>query len=182
MGGCASIHDPATTLTQPAATTSSTTTTAPVADPVPAPERGGTIPANARQAQTRLAPGAAAAGPVAALDRYATVWSNWTASTVVTRQRQLAGLSLGQARAQALQAAATLTHDKTLAKSQVANTGTVIAIAPDLHQPGQWIVVTSEKTTGKGDYSGLPPTVHVTYAQLTHTSRGYVVSRWSPAS
>ena len=78
------------------------------------------------------------------------------------------------------QAIASLQHDQTLAKSQVANSGQVIAIAPSLHPPGEWVVITSETTTGQGDYAGLPATLHVTYAQLTHTSRGYVVSEWSP--
>ena len=181
VGGCVTIHDPDANLNHPA-TTSTTSTTPPSTDAVPVPERGGTIPAAAQHAQGRLAPGAAASGPVAALERYATLWCNWTASTVVARQHQLAGMSLGQARAQALQAAASLRHDTTLARSQVSNTGTIVAITPALYTPGEWVVVTSETTTGQGDYAGLPPTVHVTYAQLTRTPRGYVIVRWSPAS
>lgn len=43
-----------------------------------------------------------------------------------------------------------------------------------------WVVVTSEKTTGQGDYQGLPAQLHVTYAQLTHTPGGWVVSEWEP--
>jgi hypothetical protein len=45
---------------------------------------------------------------------------------------------------------------------------------------GDWLVVTSEITTGSGDYAGLPAQRHITYAQLTHTRQGWVVSTWSP--
>ena len=176
LAGCLSIHNPDN---NPAAS-HSTTTAMTATNPTPAPERGGTIPRRAARAQHQLVAGAGAGTPTTALERFATVWSNWTAATVVAHQRQLAGISLGQARAQAEQAIASLEHDQTLARSQVANRGRVVAIAPALNTPGQWVVVTSETTTGQGDYSGLPPTLHVTYAQLTHTKHGYVVSQWSP--
>jgi hypothetical protein len=175
LTGCASITDPA--ATSPPAPAHTTTTTA---DPVPAPERGGTIPAPARQAQTQLAKQAGNASPQAALNRYASLWSDWTATTIVARQRQLAVISLGQARAQALQAAASFAHDHTLTKSHVANHGSVIAVTSSLITSGDWVIVTRESTTGQGDYQGLPATVHVTYAQLTHTPHGYVISQWSP--
>ena len=42
------------------------------------------------------------------------------------------------------------------------------------------MVVTREQTIGKGDYAGLPPTLHVIYAQLTRTANGWVVTRWQP--
>jgi hypothetical protein len=180
VAGCASLHDPDANLGRPAGPSAAATTSTGRSDPVPAPERGGTIPAAARRAQTQLAAGAAAGGPVAALERYAMLWANWTAATVVSRQQQLAGISLGQARAQALQAAAALRGDTTLARSQVANSGTVVTIAPAVNQPGEWVIVTTETTTGQGDYAGLPPTVHVTYAQLARTANGYVVTQWSP--
>lgn len=178
LGGCVSIHNPDATLKH--RTTPATASASAPADPTPVPERGGTIPARARQAQQQLAAGAGAGSPTGALARYATVWSNWTAATVIAHQRQLAGISLGQARAQALQAITSLQHDQTLAKSQVSNSGQVVAIAPALHTPGEWVIVTSERTSGQGNYAGLPPTLHVTYAQLTHTNHGYVVSQWSP--
>jgi hypothetical protein len=45
---------------------------------------------------------------------------------------------------------------------------------------GQWVIVTSETTTGQGDYQGLRAQLHVTYAQLAHTPGGWVVSQWEP--
>ena len=42
------------------------------------------------------------------------------------------------------------------------------------------MLVTREQTTGQGDYAGLPPTLHVIYAQLTATANGWVVTRWQP--
>jgi len=44
------------------------------------------------------------------------------------------------------------------------------------------VIVTRETTTGQGDYAGLPPTDHVTNAQVEHTPNGFVVSAWSPQS
>ena len=146
----------------------------------PAPERGGTIPAGARAAQSRIAASASRTTPEAALEQYARLYVNWSAHSVVALQHQLAALSIGQARAQALQAAASYTRDQTLAQSRVANSGHLVAITPSLTTSGLWVLVTSEQTTGKGDYSGLPPTLHVIYAGLIRTASGFVVSEWAP--
>jgi hypothetical protein len=145
----------------------------------PAPERGGTIPPAARTAQTRLVAGAGRPTPQAALERYTRLYVNWTARTIVPIQKQLATLSVGQARAEALQAAASYARDQTLAESRVANSGRLIAITRSL-DAGQWVIVTSEHTIGAGDYSGLPPTLHVIYAQVTRVQAGWVVSEWAP--
>jgi hypothetical protein len=146
----------------------------------PAPERGGTIPAGARAAQSSISTGAAQPTPQAALRRYARLYVNWTATTVAAVQHELASMSEGQARAQALQAAVSYARDQTLARSGVANSGQLVAISPSITTPGQWVLVTSEQTTGKGDYSGLPPTLHVIYGQVIRTPKGWVVSEWAP--
>jgi hypothetical protein len=126
---------------------------------------------------------AGSASPQTALERYATLDINWTAKTVAAVQHKLAALSVGQARAQALQAAASYSHDNVLQASQVANTGTVIAIAPGQGaEASAWVVVTREQTSGQGDYAGLPATDHVTVAQVEHIARGWVISSWSPRS
>ncbi len=108
------------------------------------------------------------------------LYVNWTADRVAGVQRELASLSTGQARAQALQAAASYTRDQTLAQSNVANSGHLVAITSSVTTPGQWVLVTSEQTSGTGDYAGLPPTLHVIYAQVTRTPSGWVVSEWAP--
>ena len=115
----------------------------------------------------RLGAGAGRTTPKTPLARYAELYVNWTAADVAANQRQLAAISLGQARAQALQAAASLARDPELTKSAVSNTGSVVAIAPGQGAAtGLWVVVTREQTIGKGDYAGLPPTLHVIYVQL----------------
>ena len=147
----------------------------------PGPERAGTIPAAQQAAQRRLSRGAASATQQAALRRYARLYSNWTAPTVGAVEHELASISLAQARAQALQTAASYTRDTTLDHSRVANRGAVVSIAAGQGPAqGQWVIVTSETTTGRGDYQGLPPQLHITYAQLTHTRSGWVVSQWAP--
>jgi len=180
LTGCG-IRDPYTntTATRTTPTAAPATSTATNADP--APERGGTIPQATRAAQSQLAASAGAPTPQAALARYATRYVNWTAQTATSVQRQLAAISLGQARAQALQAAASYAHDRALNASRVANHGSVISIAPGHGAAATWwVIVTQEQTTGTGDYTGLPATDHVTYAQLQHTRSGWIVSQWSP--
>jgi hypothetical protein len=177
LAGCG-VTDPYSATQSTATPTGTSTATVTNADP--APERGGTIPAGARAAQSRIAASASRATPDAALEQYARLYVNWSAHTVITVQRQLAALSIGQARAQALQAAASYTRDQTLAQSAVANSGHLVAITPSLTTQGLWVMVTSEQTTGNGDYSGLPPTLHVIYAGLTRTPSGWVVSEWAP--
>jgi hypothetical protein len=165
---------------QASTSTSSSGAAASVTNADPAPERGGTIPAGARAAQSSISTGAAQPTPQAALQRYARLYVNWTAATVASIQHELASLSEGQARAQALQAAASYSRDQTLAQSGVANSGQLVAISPSITTPGQWVLVTSEQTTGRGDYSGLPPTLHVIYGQVTRVPKGWVVSGWAP--
>jgi hypothetical protein len=177
---CAGLRSSAEPVTNSRSTTP-TTTTDPANAGDPAPERGGTIPAQAQAAETQLAPAAGASTPEAAIARYASLYINWTAANVVSRQHELASISLGQARARAQQAEASVRSDTLLTRSQVANSGQVIAISQGRGSAaGQWVVVTNELTSGQGAYSGLPPTAHVTYAQVTHTSQGWIVSTWKP--
>ena len=186
ISGCG-ISDPYRSATQSATATaapatSPTATTTGAADSGDPPgERGGTIPTAAQQTQRRLAAGAGSATPLAALGRYASLYENWRASGLIARQRQLASISLGQARAQALQAAASAAKDPQLTRSQVTNTGQLIAITPGRGAvAGEWVLVTRERTTGQGDYAGLPPTLHVIYARLTDQPDGWIVSSWQP--
>jgi hypothetical protein len=181
--GCG-ITNPYTNITANTRTATSTTTPRPAVsgtDADPVPERGGTMPPAASRRQSRLASGAGAPTPQAALERYAQLYINWTATDLPAEQRRLASISLGSARAQALQAAASYRHDATLIASHVANAGTVVAIvAGQSAAAGQWVVVTSETTSGHGDYQGLPTQVHVTYAQLKQTPKGWLVTAWEP--
>lgn len=185
LAGCG-ITNPYATSTappparaQPAATSTASAPTFTNADPIP--ERHGTIPRSAARAGRALAAGAGQPTPRLALVRYARIYINWSASTVARTQRLLAVISLAGARAQALQAAASYEHDATLQRSHVANSGQIVSIAAGQGAAvGQWVIVTSEKTTGHGDYQGLPAQLHVTYAQLTHTPGGWVVSEWEP--
>lgn len=189
LAGCG-ITDPyhsrsaaAASSSPTAPTTTSTSTRTPADAGDPAAERGGRISSGAQAAQDRLAASAASATPRAAVQRYANLYVNWRADQLAARQRQLASISLGQARAQALQAAASTAKDPKLTNSHVANHGRLVSIAPGAGPAnGQWVIVTTETTTGQGSYTGLPPTVHVTYATLKHRAGGWVISQWSPQS
>jgi hypothetical protein len=183
--GCGITNPYAQTTSTTRAPTTTSADRAPVTrtDADPGPERGGTIPTSASSSQDRLAHDAGNPTPRVALERYAQLYINWTASTVAADQRELATMSLGSARAQALQAAASYQHDTTLRQSAVTNTGTIVSIAPGQGiATGDWVVVTSEKTSGRGDYEGLPAALHITYAQLTRTATGWIVTVWEPRS
>lgn len=184
LAGCAGIKDPyqpAKSATQPTPTSATTTATTPADALDPAPERGGTIPKRLQHAQGTPAPGAPRPSPQLALERYALLYVNWHAADVVATERALASISVGQARAQASQAAASAARDTQLSRSHVRDSGQVVAIAQgDAAAGDEWVIVTRELTTGQGDYAGLPPTLHVIYAQLTHRPTGWVVTQWQP--
>lgn len=118
--------------------------------------------------------------PRVALARYAHLYINWRAGQLADRGRQLAAISTGQARHQAQTLA---NRGPVLARYQVTNRGSVTAIgAGQGAEQGRWVVVTNELTSGTGPYLGLPATSHVTWATVTTTHHGYVVSTWNPAS
>ena len=115
-----------------------------------------------------------------ALSRFAWLYVNWTAAQLPQRARQLAQISSGQARAQALALAA---RAAALEQYQVTNSGTVVAIAAGKDQEsGRWAIITNELTNGTGPYLGLPATSHVTWATVQHQPTGYVITGWYPAS
>jgi hypothetical protein len=183
LSGCG-ISDPYARRADSASTTAPTSTSATPANPQagdPVPERNGTIPPAVQSAQNKLASNAGLHIEQAALARYALIEINWTSRDIGQVQRELASISLGQARAQALQAAASDGRDSILQHSHVANSGTIVSIAPGQGAArGRWVLVTAERTTGAGAYAGLPAALHVTYATLTRARSGWIVESWQP--
>ena len=121
--------------------------------------------------------------PVQAIDVFATAYINWTAGTVSGRMRALAKLSIGQARSAVLLAAAQTARDYELARSGIANSGTVEAIAPLAGSNDRYVVVTRERTTASGTaaYRGLAPAWHLALATATRVAPGaWAVSSWQP--
>jgi hypothetical protein len=184
LAGCG-LNDPYTHHAVHSSTATSAArsgvTTGTVTDPSePAPSKPTATAASGVTAGTSLS---GAATPRQALSLYARLYINWTATTVGAHQRRLAAISQGTARAAALQAAASYSRDPELEHSRVANTGAIVSLAAGQGpQRGGWVIVTSEHTTGTGDYTGLPATAHVTYAHLTHTPHGWTVDQWLPQS
>jgi hypothetical protein len=183
LAGCG-ITDPYTAqqaTTTPHAPTTGPVVTATVTDPSEPPPFKTTATAGSGVTQAPVRAGASS--PRQALELYTGLYVNWTAQTIGAHQRQLAGLAGGTARAAALQAAASYGRDNLLEHSHVSNTGVLVSIAAGKGpEHGDWVIVTSERTTGQNDYAGLPATAHVTYAHVTHTPDGWVINRWSPQS
>jgi hypothetical protein len=124
---------------------------------------------------------AESSGAVALLRRYTTVSINWTSHSLASRQRQLAGLAVGGARAQALQTASSYGAHSSLQRSRVGDRGQITSIAVGQGpREGWWVITTQETTTGTGDFQHLPSQAHVYDAQLTHPHHQLVVSTWSP--
>jgi hypothetical protein len=119
--------------------------------------------------------------PERALRRYAVVYINWSAAQLTARERELADLSIGAARLTAQQTAAGTGLVSQLTEDHVSNRGDVVAISRAEGQAGgDWVVVTSEHTSGAGPYAGLPAGFHVTLARVTHLRAGWAVSSWRP--
>lgn len=164
------ITDPYRTSAAPNRATTATST--PAATPAPDDNDGPRTPPGATAA--------AAASARAALERYASLYVNWQAGQLPQRARELRALATGQARAQAL---ALASRAKALERYQVANAGSITAIAAGQGQElGRWAVITNETTSGTGPYAGLPATSHVTWATVAHQHHAYVVTGWYPAS
>jgi hypothetical protein len=165
--------------TAAAASASTTSTAADAGDPPP--ERDGTITRQVEDDENRVSAEAVSATPHAAVLRYTNLYVNWRAGQLIANQRKLAQISIGAARLQARQAAARASADTQLTTDHVSNTGQIVSADPGSGPAtGKWVIVTSEKTIGTGDYQGLPAAIHVTYATLTHVQSGWVVSQWSP--
>jgi hypothetical protein len=118
--------------------------------------------------------------PQAALERFASLYSNWTYRTLARNQQTLAAISVGPARLAEQQAAATSRTDSTIRRAHVANHGQLLAISPAKRRPGWWVIVTREQTTGSGEYEALPANDHVTLAQVSRVRGGWAVQQWQP--
>lgn len=172
LAGCG-LSDPYYTATTTTTRTAGRTTTSTIATG----ERDG--PTSAPPAKAPA--GATQATPAAALSRYARLYVNWSWQTVTAEARRLAALSIGQAHAQALAAAAQ--PNELLARYAVHNQGQVVAIARgEGPERGRWAVITNEQTSGDGPYQGLPATSHVTWATVQREGGRWVVAGWYPGS
>jgi hypothetical protein len=171
VAGCG-IHDPYRRLRvdpSPTAIRATTPAAAPDANEADGPKVGApaAVPHGTPTAQ-------------AALVRFAELFTNWTAAGLPGRARQLAAISTGQARSEALNMRG---RRDVLVRYRVTNTGSVVAIARGQgEERGRWAIVTNELTSGTGPYLGLPATSHVTWATVVHERGGYVVSTWYPGS
>jgi hypothetical protein len=119
---------------------------------------------------------------IQALRAFASAYINWTADTVASDMRALAGRSVGQARSALELAAAQTASDYELHRGGIANSGTVEAVAPLPGGHDQYVVVTRESTTATNTdaYDGLHPAWHVSLATVARVGDGWAVSGWQP--
>jgi hypothetical protein len=117
-----------------------------------------------------------------ALAGFAERYVNWSYATLDATQRWLAASAVGAARTAEQQAAASTDADPTITAGRIRNSGHVVSIAAARGQPGMWVIVTREQTSGSDGYEGLPGAYHVTLAKVAHVAGGYAVSEWLPQS
>jgi hypothetical protein len=135
-----------------------------------------TAPA-ATTTQQAAAP-AGGATPQATIRQYAGLWCNWTTTDLLSHEMQMAALSVGRARKQALLVAGTQQPPSL----SVTNTCTIESIAPGRSvAAGRWVLVTAAQTAAAATPSATP-LYHVTYITLAQRGGHYLVSSWSPQS
>lgn len=122
-----------------------------------------------------------APSPAAAIERFATLYTNWDYRTLARTQRQLAAMSVGEAATTHARAAARTHRDYELRRGRVANRGQIVSLSPS-RPPARrgYVVVTLERTTGARVYDDLRPAYHVTFATTQAVHGGWAVSRWEP--
>ncbi|MHB1836021.1 MAG: hypothetical protein ACYCXW_13750 [Solirubrobacteraceae bacterium] len=120
--------------------------------------------------------------PRRAILQFAERYSNWTYKTLSRDQQVLAAIAVGAARLTEQRAAAASHADSTLARGKIENHGKVLAISHDLHRHGWWLIITSEQTSGTGQYEALPESDHVSLAKLARLHGGYAIEEWLPQS
>jgi hypothetical protein len=156
----------------------------PLNDPSPASSAHSRPPGVARHLNLKLRRSvlaAAAPTPTAALERFAHLYIRWNEHNLADNQRTLAAISIGEASSTQARAAAHTPADYELHRSHLANTGRIVAIAPSRPaQPGRYVVVTRERTTGRGTYDQIAPAYHLTLATVQHIPGGWAVSQWHP--
>ena len=160
LAGCG-LSNPNTAQLGAFTATSSSNTTAPVAttsQPTAAPVGGASAQATIRQ--------------------YAGLWCDWTTTDLVAHEMQMAALSVGRARNQALLVVGTQRPPS----SSVTNTCTIESIAPGRSvAAGRWVLVTAAQTSTAATPSATA-LYHVTYITLAQRGGRYLVSSWSPQS
>jgi hypothetical protein len=123
-----------------------------------------------------------AASAQEALAAFAEGYVNWSYATLAAVQRRLAASAVGAARTAERQALVSTRADPTIDAGRIRNSGSVVSVAAARGQPGMWVIVTREQTSGSGGYEGLPAAYHVTLARVAHLRGGYAVSEWLPQS
>ncbi|MDQ4126323.1 MAG: hypothetical protein M3134_12120, partial [Actinomycetota bacterium] len=129
--------------------------------------------------EEKVDPQKLAATPEDAARRAAELTTNWTGETAARQYRELARVTVGEARKQALEAAARLQTDPQLSAPGARSTGTVEAFANrgSTVAGQELVVVTRERVAA----DGLNETRwRVTLATVERRARGWVLSRWEP--
>lgn len=152
-----------------------TPTTAPQTHTPPRQSSGGASGARGQQAS-----GAAGAlSEQSVLGRFATAWINWTAASLPAQRTALAALATGELAGQLRQDAAQALRSRLQEVTGAYSRGRYVGAIP---QPNdRFVLVTYEQAAPEG---GAQPqgAYHVYLARAQHTSSGWRLSEWQPAT
>jgi hypothetical protein len=187
VAGCG-LHDPyaeqdaRTTGERPAR--EAQTTVAAQGRSVPSPKGGelpGTVPARLRQREPVAFP-EAGTRPEETLALAARLYGNWTSATAPDRFRRIVAISVGDARAELRQTAASAGGDKQQTRAMMRSRSALEALVVRGRGEARTVlVVTRERVDG----AGLPEQserYRVTVARVERRGRKWVISGWTPQS
>lgn len=113
-----------------------------------------------------------------ALAAYAKRWVTWRSDELAEHNRDLARLSTGRARVEALAAARESVDEP--GSSDAEGRGRVVSVGRHRREDGTYVVVTRE-VVGEGGQTGqLAPEHGIYEAEVKRSNGRYLVSRWQP--
>jgi hypothetical protein len=113
----------------------------------------------------------------AAIRRAVALTTTWNAGNAAQRMRRFADMTTGQARRDALNAAARLTTDPLLRRGAARSRGDVLGVALERRDPAIRLVVVRSRLIVQGIRQDH---IRVVLATLHRSPRGWSISHWEP--
>ena len=147
-------------------------------DPYSPQPHGVTHTSRGQVAQPPLAPQESDASATSVIARYASVWVNWGAATLPRQRTELLALASGQLAEELRRDAAQAVRNQLQEVSQAYSRGRYVGVIRQNN--GRAIVLTYEEVAPVGGQA--QGAYHVYLAQTEHTTNGWRLTEWQPAT